>query len=378
MKDKHFFQKKLLAWYQKSHRALPWRNTRDPYLIWVSEVLLQQTRVSTGMAYYERFVDRFPTLSDLAEAPIDAVLKVWEGLGYYGRARNLHRAARIFKERWGGKIPSDPEVLRGLPGIGPYTAAAIASIAFGKDAAVVDGNVTRVLCRTHGIENDPRHSPTRARLQALAESLLPKGKAARFNQALMELGALVCKPVRPECPVCPLQDLCVAHERNIVEQLPVRSPKARVPVRVRVVAAIEHRGRLLFKRRDPEGLLGGLWELPGVYVEGEDGNREGIRRLRKQVGPFVTLKPIPSKSRFSVKHVYSHFEESNQVFPCKVKDLVRQKRRQGTELSYRWLHPTKTDPYPLTGATRKILGRLARNETDRKGESGGGRYRRMP
>ena len=367
MRDKGLFRKKLLAWYRRSHRALPWRNTRDPYSIWVSEILLQQTRVSTGVAYYERFVDRFPTLSDLAEAPIEAVLKVWEGLGYYGRARNLHRAARILKDCWGGKIPSDPEVLRGLPGIGPYTAAAIASIAFDKDAAVLDGNVTRVLCRTHGIEKDPRHSPTRARLQALAESLLPKGNAARFNQALMELGALVCKPVRPECLACPLEDLCVAHERNIVEQLPVRSPKARVPVRVRVVAAIEHRGRLLFKRRDPEGLLGGLWELPGVYVEGENGSREGIRRLRKQVGPFVTLKRIPSQSHFSVKHVYSHFEESNQVFRCEAKGVVRQRRTQGKELSYLWLHPIKTGSYPLTGATRKILGKLMQTETYRKG-----------
>lgn len=366
MKHKALFQKNLLDWYQESQRPLPWRSTRDPYSIWVSEILLQQTRVTTGIAYYERFIDRFPTLADLAEAPIEAVLMVWEGLGYYGRARNLHRAARILNDERGGEIPSDPEVLRGLPGIGPYTAAAIASIAFDKDAAVLDGNVTRVLCRTHGIQDDPKHPSTREKLQGLADGLLARGNAARFNQALMELGALVCKPVRPNCPVCPLRELCVAHQRNIVEQLPFRSPKRRVALRVRVVAAIEHRGRLLFLRRNPEGLLGGLWELPGVYLEGGNGIREGIRRLRKKVGPLVTLKPIPSRGHFSVKHVYSHFEEVNRVFRCKPKEVVGQRRRPSAELSYRWLHPTKTDPYPMTGATRKILGKLAKKETDRR------------
>jgi len=367
MKNRSLFQKKLLAWYRESHRHLPWRKTRDPYAIWVSEILLQQTRVSTGVPYYERFLQRFPTLSDLAEAPIESILQVWAGLGYYGRARNLHRAARILKEEFQGEVPPEPEVLERLPGIGPYTAAAIASIAFDKDVAVLDGNVTRVLCRVYGIDDDPKRPSTRRTLQALADRLLPKGNAAVFNQAVMELGALVCKPGRPECPSCPLRAICVAHAKDMTERLPSRSPRARIPLRVRVVAAIEVRGRLLFRRRATEGLLGGLWELPGVYLEGREGNQEGCRRIRKQVGSLVTLQRIPERSHFSVKHVYSHFEESIRVFLCKGKTLPRERRKHGAEQTYRWIHPTKLGPYPMTGATRKVLRRLEQRKAEQMG-----------
>jgi A/G-specific adenine glycosylase len=367
MKSRSLFQKRLLAWYRESHRPLPWRSTRDPYAIWISEILLQQTRVTTGVSYYERFLERFPTLSDLAEAPIEAILQVWQGLGYYGRARNLHRAARILKEEFQGEIPPEPEVLERLPGIGPYTAAAIASIAYDKDVAVLDGNVTRVLCRAYGIEDDPKHPSTRRALQGLADRLLPKGNAADFNQAVMELGALVCKPARPECAACPLKGVCVAHAKNMTARLPLRSPKARIPKRVRVVAAIEVRGRLLFKHRDPEGLLGGLWELPGVYLEGREGNKEGCRRIRKQVGSLVTLQRIPERSHFSVKHVYSHFEESIRVFVCKGKGVSNERQTPKAEQTYRWIHPNRLDPYPLTGATRKVLRGLEQRKTEQRG-----------
>jgi A/G-specific adenine glycosylase len=367
MKNRSLLQKKLLTWYRESHRPLPWRSTRDPYAIWISEILLQQTRVNTGLSYYERFMERFPTLSDLAEAPIEEILRVWQGLGYYGRARNLHRSARILKEEFQGEIPPEPEVLERLPGIGPYTAAAIASIAFDKDVAVLDGNVTRVLCRAYGIEDDPKHPSTRRTLKGLANRLLPKGNAAIFNQALMELGALVCKPARPECGACPLKGNCVAHAKNITRRLPFRSPRARVPIRVRVVAAIEVRGRLLFKRRDLEGLLGGLWELPGVYLEAREGNREAFKRIRKQVGSLVTLPRIPERSHFSVRHVYSHFEESIRVFVCKGKGVSKERRKPGAEQTYRWIHPNRLDPYPLTGATLKILQGLEKRKAEQRG-----------
>ncbi len=363
MKNKALFRKNLLAWYRESNRPLPWRRTRDPYAIWISEVLLQQTRVNTAIGYYERFLDRFPTLTDLAEAPIEAILQVWEGLGYYGRARNLHRAARILRDEFQGRIPCEPEALEKLPGIGPYTAAAIASIAFDKNVAVLDGNVTRVLCRAVGIQEAPNHPSTQRRLKKTADSLLPEGHAAVFNQAVMELGALVCKPTRPDCPECPVKEACVARKKGIVERLPLRTPKPKIPVRVRVVAAIEYRGRLLFERRALEGFLGGLWELPGVYLQGREGNRQGLRRLKKQMGSRLSIPPTPDRD-FSVTHVYSHFEESNRVFLCEGSGGPNTGRRSNTEKTCRWIHPTRLDPYPITGATRKILRKLEQKKAE--------------
>ena len=364
MKDRALFQKNLLAWYRESNRPLPWRRTRDPYAIWISEILLQQTRVNTAIGYYERFLARFPTLTALAEAPIEAVLQVWQGLGYYGRARNLHRAARLLMDEFKGRIPCEPEALEKLPGIGPYTAAAIASIAFDKNVAVLDGNVTRVLCRAAGIEEAPNHPSTQRRLNKIADTLLPRGHAAVFNQALMELGALVCKPVRPDCPACPVKASCVARKKGMVERLPLRLPKPKIPVRVRVVTAIEYRGRLLFEHRALEGFLGGLWELPGVYLEGREGNRQGLGRLKKQVGSRLSVQRIPERGDFFVKHVYSHFEETNRVFLCEGSGGRNTGRRGDTEQTYRWIHPTRLEPYPITGATRKILRKLEQKKAE--------------
>jgi len=364
MNNKALFRKKLLAWYRESSRPLPWRRTRDPYAIWVSEILLQQTRVNTAIGYYERFLDRFPSLADLAEAPVEAVLQVWQGLGYYGRARNLHRTARLLRDEFKGTIPSEPEALERLPGIGPYTAAAIASIAFDKDVAVLDGNVTRVLCRVAGIEEAPKHPSTQRRLEKIADSLLPRGHAAVFNQAVMELGALVCRPTRPDCRECPVREACVAYKKGLVERLPLRAPKQEIPVRVRVVAAIEHRGRLLFQHRDLEGFLGGLWELPGVYLKAREGNRQGLGRLKQQVGSRLSNQPIPERGNFSVKHVYSHFEETNRVFLCEGSGGPNTGPRGDTEQTYRWIHPTRLEPYPITGATRKILRRLEQRKAE--------------
>jgi A/G-specific adenine glycosylase len=358
------FQKRLLAWYRESHRPLPWRETRDPYAIWISEILLQQTRVKTAIAYYERFLDRFPTLTHLADAPIDSVLHAWQGLGYYGRARNLHRAAGVLKQAFNGTIPCEPEELEKLPGIGPYTAAAIASIAFDRDAAVLDGNVTRVLCRLVGIHAPPKDPNTQKRLRRFADRLLPKGRAAVFNQAMMELGALVCKPSKPDCPACPVKAVCVACEEGTVERLPLRTSKPKLPVRVRVVAAIRYRGRLLFERRPLNGFLGGLWELPGSYLQGEEANAQGLRRIRKQVGSRMGPERVRARDDFSVKHLYSHFEESNRVFICEGMGGSNRGPWGKREPTYRWIHPTKLSPYPITGATRKILQKLDKKEAE--------------
>ncbi|MCI0477261.1 MAG: A/G-specific adenine glycosylase, partial [Anaerolineales bacterium] len=220
------FAARLLTWYAKHKRDLPWRrDAHDPYCVWISETLLQQTQVATVIPYYERFLARFPTTRALASARLDDVLKTWEGAGYYARARNLHRAAKEIVARFDGKIPSTVEELQTLPGIGRYTAGAIASIAFERDAPAVDGNVTRVLCRYFKIESDPKNAQTQKKLWKLAETLLPRGHAGNFNQALMELGATVCVPRNPHCAACPLARGCQARRLNLQEKLPRKRAK---------------------------------------------------------------------------------------------------------------------------------------------------------
>jgi A/G-specific adenine glycosylase len=253
---------KLLRWYRQNRRALPWRGRRDPYFIWLSEAMLQQTQVATVVPYYERFLERFPTIERLAAAPLDDVLRLWAGLGYYARARNLHAAARRIVADHGGKLPDTVEELRKLPGFGPYTAGAVASIAFGRRAAVVDGNVARVLARLHAIRSDVRAPATRSRLWRLAESLLPRRSCGDFNQAMMELGATLCTPAIPRCGRCPLRTECRAFRLGAADRLPVVAARPRVRRETHVVAAITRAGRWLFVRRPRRGLWGGLWELP--------------------------------------------------------------------------------------------------------------------
>jgi A/G-specific adenine glycosylase len=274
-------RRRLLDWYRRGRRDLPWRRTRDPYAIWVSETMLQQTRSETVLRYWEPFLRRFPTVSALARAREASILARWSGLGYYARARNLHRAARDVVRLHGGRVPRDPAALAALPGLGRYTVGAVASIAFGAPLPVVDGNVARVLTRTHALDR-PIHSGD-PELWRLAASLVPADAAGDWNQALMELGATVCTPREPRCEECPLRLACVARRRGIAERLP-RLP-ARKPARSvkRAVAAVESGGRFLLVRRDEGRLLRGLWEFPGVDVApgGEPATklRAELRRL---------------------------------------------------------------------------------------------------
>lgn len=258
------WQERLLTWYRRSARPLPWRVTHDPYRIWVSEVMLQQTQVRTVLPYYSRFTERFPTLASLARASLPEVLRRWAGLGYYRRARNLHRAAREIMRRHGGRLPKDLESLRGLPGVGRYTAAAVGSIAFGIRAAVLDGNVHRVLSRVFGVPGPLQGQELR--FWKLAEELVPAPRPGRnlpgdWNQALMELGATVCLPRSPLCPACPVKTSCLAYRRGLQEKLPAPAP-AKDPVEVRWTCLVSRRdGRLLLERRR-NGLLSGHWGLP--------------------------------------------------------------------------------------------------------------------
>ncbi|HUS28903.1 MAG TPA: A/G-specific adenine glycosylase [Kofleriaceae bacterium] len=259
----------VVAHYSRDRRDLPWRRTRDPYAIWVSEIMLQQTRVQTVIPYWERWMSRFPTVGALAQAPLDDVLAAWAGLGYYSRARNLHAGAQTVVTKLGGALPSRASELRAVPGIGPYTAGAIASIAYGERAPLVDGNVARVLARVYGIEEDIKSSGGQKLLWSRAGELmnaLPAGHApGDLNQGLMELGATTCSPTSPRCLVCPLAKLCVAAKTGRQDELPVvaaRKKESELPILARAALWIERDGVLLLARRTPGGLFGGLWELP--------------------------------------------------------------------------------------------------------------------
>lgn len=254
----------LLAWYAKVRRDLPWRRTRDPYAVWLSETMLQQTRVETVVPYFDRFMSRLPTLASLAEAPLEQVLGLWSGLGYYRRARFLHAAARQVVSNHGGRLPTEPEDLRRLAGVGAYTAGAVASIAFGRRAAVVDGNVARVVARLFAVEDDIKSASGNRRLWRLAEDLLPSGDGdpGDWNQALMELGATVCVPRNPDCRRCPIRRHCSARARGITSELPRATPHRPSPEVQHTAIVLVSRHAVLLARRRIEVLFGGLWEPP--------------------------------------------------------------------------------------------------------------------
>jgi A/G-specific adenine glycosylase len=255
----------VIAHFRAHKRDMPWRQTRDPYAIWVSEIMLQQTRVAAVIPYYQRWMKRFPTVRALAEAPLDDVLAAWSGLGYYSRARNLHRGAQHVIAHLGGALPRSIKELRAIPGIGAYTAGAVASIAFDMPEPLVDGNVARVLARLHALEGDIKSSATTRTLWKLAAELVPERAPGDFNQGLMELGATVCTPARPGCPVCPLRDPCRARAAGRELELPrtaARKPARSLPLIDARALWITHKDQVLLARRAPQGLYGGLWELP--------------------------------------------------------------------------------------------------------------------
>jgi A/G-specific adenine glycosylase len=290
----------LGAWFDGAARDLPWRRTRDPWAILLSEVMLQQTRVDVVVPYWSRMLERFPTPADMAAAPIDDVLSRWSGLGYYRRARNLWLCAREVVERFGGALPPEPDALRTLPGVGAYTAGAVASIAFDRPAPLVDGNVARVLARLAGIDDDPRSGTGQRRLWSEAASLVPQERPGRFNQALMELGATICTPRSPACAVCPLEKDCVARRDGRVGELPKVAPK-RAPREVHLLAAVlrDASGRAVLARRPADGSFGAMWEPPMM----EAGTSAVAEVLR---GAGLLARGARLTTRGEVRHVLSH------------------------------------------------------------------------
>ena len=292
----------LLAWYRASARDLPWRKTRDPYRIWVSEIMLQQTRVAAVLGYYARFLESFPTVEALASAPEEHLMKLWEGLGYYSRARNLQKAAKLAVER--GGFPDTYEGLLELPGIGDYTAAAIASAAFARREAAVDGNVLRVVTRLTDDHSDVALPQTKKAIRSQVQNIFPEAEADTriFNQSLMELGATVCVPNGPpKCLLCPVRDLCLGRARGTAESLPVKAPKKSRRVEDKTVFLLLREGRAALRKRPASGLLAGLWEFPNVESALDE---PAAARAVRAWG----LEPLAWKRRLTAKHIFSHVE----------------------------------------------------------------------
>jgi A/G-specific adenine glycosylase len=339
----------LAAWYGRSRRDLAFRRTRDPYAIWVSEVMLQQTQVSSMLPYYERWMQRFPDVHTLASAPEETVLATWQGLGYYSRARRLQAAARAVVERHGGKLPSSREDLTRLPGIGDYSAGAIASIAFGQRVPVVDGNVVRVLCRYFGLKGDPTRAPLKARLWQLAEELVPARAPGDFNQALMELGATLCTPRSPRCTECPWRAGCTARRQGLSEMLP-ELPKRREPTLVRAVAAVVKRkqGLLLCRLAADAPRWAGLWVLPTVELGARETPEHGVARaVRELAGASVEV----GRRLTTLTHTITRFRITLEAYECRIE-------RGRLSAGAAWRQPAELAELALPAPHRKLLAKL--------------------
>ena len=346
------FSQLLLEWYDANKRDLPWRKVKDPYRIWVSEVMLQQTQVDTVIPYYERFLSRFPTLTDLAEAEEEEVLKHWEGLGYYSRARNLHQAVKEVQERYGGEVPQDPKAIAKLKGVGAYTAGAIASIAFGLAEPAVDGNVMRVISRLLLVEEEIDRVKTRRLVEEIVRPLIPRERAGDFNQALMELGALVCTPKAPQCLTCPVQEVCRAYPLGRQTELPIKGKKRKLKT-VNLVAGVVQRGDLvLIRRRPEEGLLAKMYEFPTVEYRDEDPLETITRYLYETYG----LKVQGASPASSVQHTFSHLIWDIAVFHFSIPHKVAEGMEAGKD--GRWVPLDQLEKYPFPVSHQKIREEL--------------------
>lgn len=332
---------------------MPWRDCGDPYKIWLSEIMLQQTRVDQATPYFERFVDHYPSVNALAEADQQDVLKVWEGLGYYSRARNLHAAAQLVVDDFDGRVPDSWDDITKLKGVGPYTASAVLSIAFQKKYAVVDGNVIRVLSRYHGIDEDVRSTKTKNGIQEHADELISEERPGDFNQALMELGATICTPSNPDCGSCPLQDGCVAYKTARTEELPYKSKKKKRPHHQIGVGIVRNqKDQVLIALRPDDAMLGGLWEFPGGKQESGETFPDTVKReLHEELDITVSIiKPF-----MKLDHAYSHFKITLHAYLC---ELEEGKPEPRTSQEIRWIAIDELTEYPFPKANRRLTEKL--------------------
>lgn len=356
------FVNTLLEWYAKNARELPWRSWQSAYRTWVSEIMLQQTQVDTVIPYFEKWMARFPDIKTLASADEQEVLSLWEGLGYYSRARNLYQAARIVMAEWEGELPETPEDLQRLPGVGPYTAAAIASIAFCADVAAVDGNIRRVLSRLFNITIPARSTEGEKTFWKLAEDNLPVGQGGTYNQALMDLGASICTPKNPACDACPVSKECLAFELGVQEERPVRLPRKKVPHHVVTAAIIQKDGRVLLAQRHNQSLLGGLWEFPGGTMEAKDVDLEAC--LAREIEEELAVEIRVDMPFGQYKHAYTHFKITLHAFLCEL--ISKQEPQPLASQALEWVSIKNLGNYPMGKVDRLIANRLKKEVKDGK------------
>ena len=364
-------QTRLLAWYRQHQRQLPWRESRDFYPVWVSEVMLQQTRVQTVVPYFLRFMKAFPSLEDLARADTRDLLRNWAGLGYYSRARNLRTAARILVREQGGEFPRSYREALKLPGIGRYTAAAVLSIAFDQPLLAQDGNVVRVLSRLFCMKGDPAKSPVQGMLAAAGQELLPAHRPGDFNQALMELGATVCLPRNPRCLVCPWSSHCEALKSGVQDQLPETGKRGDTHLSRQAAAVIRHRGRVLIRRRSGSRLLQDMWEFPGAEFSRSDLADSLVKYLESELHLNVRLR-----DRLTVvKHAVTNRRITLTVYEARLKPPLP------PTLSIpgaRWIWLSQADRYPLTAAASRVVQALKSEHSHRRGRPESGQRQARP
>ena len=352
--DRRRVRTRLLQWYDRAKRDLPWRRRADnPYAQLLAEFMLQQTQVATVIPYYDRFIERFPTVTDLADADIDDVLAHWSGLGYYSRARNLHRTARAIRDDHAAVVPRTVDALIRLTGIGRYTAGAIASVAYDVRAPIVDGNVTRVFMRLLAIDDDPKSPAVQTHLWSVAESLLPRKRTGDFNQALMELGATVCTPRSPNCLLCPLNRACEALRTGKVEQIPRVARRTAVLPQTFIVAAIQRGDSLLFTQRPNKGLWAGLWELPSLAVNKGGRKSDAVRQLAQQLTAYgeLTSKPMATVSR-----QLTHRKVTFHIYAGQT--TGKPSRKRFNQQPTRWLTSNQLPDVGISRACEAILRKI--------------------
>lgn len=364
--DKIFsFRQKLLAWYDENKRDLPWRRSKNPYHIWVSEIMLQQTRVDTVIPYYERFLDWFPTVESLANAPEERLLKAWEGLGYYSRVRNMQKAAQQIMNEFEGKFPSTYEGISSLKGIGPYTAGAISSIAFNLPQPAVDGNVMRVLARLFEVNHDIGNPSNRKIFQAMMEVLIDPDRPGDFNQALMDLGSDIEAPVNPRPEESPVKDFSAAYQHGTMDRYPIKAPKKKpIPIYLKALVVQNSQGQFLLEKNECEKLLAGFWHFPLIEVDEFSDQTQDLDLFSQVAEPILELGPSPQESfeqdydlevdwqdlRFEeVKHIFSHRKWHIQIIAGRVAETQEYADREAL-----WLSPEEFSNYPLAKPQQKI------------------------
>lgn len=349
----------ILDWYAKNARSLPWRGRSSPYAVWVSEIMLQQTRVETVIPYYERWMERFPDPLSLANASEEEVLRYWEGLGYYARARNLHRAARLLQQQYQGALPQDLKTLRRLPGIGDYTAAAIASMAFGQDEPTLDGNIRRVLARLTAHRMPLRTPQSDRELLQVARAHLPSGRAGAFNQALMDLGAMICTPRQPRCDLCPLAAHCQAFQSGLQSEIPVNTAKKLIPHYLVTAAVIAENGKFLITQRPRQGLLGGMWEFPGGKCQ-EGESLEAC--LKREIQEELALEIEVGQSLGVYRHAYTHYRLTLHAYRCTICGGNQPVPMQGQ--AFQWVERQQLPLFPMGKIDRQIARQLLQEEVE--------------